>query len=370
MNWFEKTFEIAHDSHKPILSMEGIRGLAVFLVFMVHYVTLIEPWLVVDSTTFQMARSLRAMGNMGVDLFFVLSGYLIYGMLIKKKRPYFSYMGRRIQRIYPAFSFVLLLYLLLSFTIPSTSKIPQGWSGVLYVVQNFFLLPGMFDIPAIVSVAWSLSYEFFYYITMPLVIMVLNLRAWGSMARLRLFIAVSVLGFAGVAVYGGHVSLLMLIAGVVLFELAEFQRPRIMQGIGLAALVAAIALTTLLYPVKIMGWWKYAAMYVLFLLFCMECFTVNGLAARIFSHAPIRWLGNMSYSYYLIHGLALKLLFVLLAYVSPSSQNTNLLFWALLPIFFVLTLIPGVLLFVAIERPYSLMVQVGPRSDTRHTNAG
>ena len=86
MNWIKKTFEIPHAAHKQILPMEGIRGFAVFLVFLVHYVCAIEPWLLESSSTFQVATYIRSIGNIGVDLFFVLSGYLIYGMLIKKPR--------------------------------------------------------------------------------------------------------------------------------------------------------------------------------------------------------------------------------------------------------------------------------------------
>jgi exopolysaccharide production protein ExoZ len=60
----------------------------------------------------------------------------------------------------------------------------------------------------------------------------------------------------------------------------------------------------------------------------------------------MRRLGNMSYSYYLIHGLALKAAFMVL----PSSQ----MFLVLLPLAFALTLIPSMALFLLVERPLSL----------------
>jgi peptidoglycan/LPS O-acetylase OafA/YrhL len=82
MSWIRDTFEISHTNHQAILSMEGIRGFAVFLVFLVHYVTLVEPWILDDGTTYLISKEIRGIGNIGVDLFFVLSGYLIYGMLI------------------------------------------------------------------------------------------------------------------------------------------------------------------------------------------------------------------------------------------------------------------------------------------------
>ena len=139
LTWARQTFEITHTKNKTISSMEGIRGLAVFLVFLVHYVSLVEPWLLVDSMTSKLATHVHSIGNIGVDLFFVLSGYLIYGMLIEKQRTFGPYILRRIQRIYPAFIAVFLLYLLLSVIFPTEPKIPPNWGGAsIYILQNIF----------------------------------------------------------------------------------------------------------------------------------------------------------------------------------------------------------------------------------------
>src|SRR5262245_58284250 len=99
MNWLRQTFEISHSNHQTNRSMEGLRGVAVFMVFLVHFVAQCEPWLSPDSFTFDAAQSLRDVGHAGVDLFFVLSGYLIYGTLIKARKPFLPYLSRRVQRI-------------------------------------------------------------------------------------------------------------------------------------------------------------------------------------------------------------------------------------------------------------------------------
>lgn len=54
--------------------MEGMRGFAVFLVFLVHYVTLVKPWIANELALIAFSSGLHTIGNTGVDLFFVLSG--------------------------------------------------------------------------------------------------------------------------------------------------------------------------------------------------------------------------------------------------------------------------------------------------------
>lgn len=364
MSWIKNTFEISHAKHKAIISMEGIRGFAVFLVFLVHYVTLIEPWILEESTTAQVAIYIRSIGNIGVDLFFVLSGYLIYGMLIKKHRPFVGYLMKRIKRIYPTFTIVFILYLALSALFPDASKIPTEWAdgrpyewtdSLLFIIQNYLLMPGLFDVTAIITVAWSLSYEFFYYLFIPLLIASLSMRTWTVQHRIIFFLLTSFFFFGYFAVNGGPIRLLMFISGILLYETIESKAIKNMPPIGLPALLIAIIAMVIFKELHFEGWWKYALLYVLFFIFCLECFLLSGFTTRLFSNTPLRWLGNMSYSYYLIHGLSLKFIFLLLEKAYPAQNMDTLTFWLFLPPIFFLTLIPSVILFVYIEKPYSLV---------------
>lgn len=356
MNWIKNTFEIPHTTHKTIISMEGIRGFAVSLVFLVHYVTLIEPWLLDGSLTFQIATYIRSIGNVGVDLFFVLSGYLIYGMLIQEHRPFKNYIFRRIQRIYPTFTVVFVIYLCLSFLFPAESKIPGEWKdAVIFVIQNFLLLPGLFDVTAIITVAWSLSYEFFYYLVIPLLITTFSMRSWKTHYRVLFFVVVSLVFFYFFSIYSGPVRLLMFISGILLYETIDNKYIQSMPPIGLPALLIAIFSTVAIKTLGVYEIWKYGLLYVLFFIFCLECFLISGFASRIFSSSPLRWIGNISYSFYLIHGLALKFFFMLLERVYPAQHVEILMFWLLiLPVFF-LALIPSVMLFLYVEKPFSLV---------------
>ncbi|HAT31020.1 MAG TPA: acyltransferase [Janthinobacterium sp.] len=359
MTWLSEQFELArgaapgagHEGPSNIRPMEGLRGFAVLLVFLVHYVTTITPWLAPATPLFALARALHTVGNSGVDLFFVLSGYLIYGSLIARPQAIAGFLRRRLRRIYPAFSAVFLIYLALSYAIPGESKIPAGLAdGSLYLARNFLLLSGFDDKPPMIAVAWSLSYEMLYYLTIPGVIAVFDLRRRGAAWRLAFLILAVGAAAAGFAVFGGPARLLMFAAGIFLVEaegVALAPRP------GGALLALLLGLACLLTGAALIV--KVGALFAAFFWLCLACFHApHGWLARGFSRTALRWLGNMSYSYYLLHGLALKVAFHALAAVVPASPQGPLFFWGLLTPMLILTLLPPAALFLLVERPLSL----------------
>lgn len=232
--------------------------------------------------------------------------------------------------------------------------------GLIFVIQNFLLLPGLFDINAIITVAWSLSYEFFYYLIIPLLIGLLRLREWSWEARATLFGCASIFLFTYFAFYGGHIRLLMFISGILLFEVTEHKKIGDIPPVGLPALAFAIASVILLNAFEVNGWWQFALLFILFFVFCLDCFSSDGLTNRMFKFSPMRWLGNMSYSYYLIHGLALKFMFMVLATVYAQKGADDWIFWVGLPVAFIVTLVPSAFLFIFIEKPYSLCYKLAP----------
>lgn len=362
MEWLSNHFELSrHGGAQKLRPMEGLRGFAVFLVFLVHYATLIGPWVSARSALDGVLDAVHMMGNAGVDLFFVLSGYLIYGSLISRPQNFLRFMGRRLARIYPAFCVVFAIYVLLSFLRPEESKLPpralEAWT---YVLQNFLMLPGLFPIDPIISVAWSLSYEMFYYLAVPLCIALFGLRKRSGAVRVWFFVAVAAAIAGYCALYGGHVRLIMFVAGILLHEaLRKPQAAAPRSGYALALLVAALATTTMPYAGPGAFTVKILILFAAFFTVCYACFQQpDAWLARGFCWAPLRWLGNMSYSYYLLHGLALKACFLVLAMTVAHVQNEALFAAAMLPLMFLLTLLPSAALFLLVERPFSLAVPV------------
>jgi len=86
----------------------------------------------------------------------------------------------------------------------------------------------------------------------------------------------------------------------------------------------------------------------------LYCFAYRGVLQEVFSSTPLRWLGNMSYSYYLAHGLALNGLRLAAGRILPPDGGSTVVFAILLPAALLLTLAVSAALFVAVEKPLSL----------------
>jgi len=349
--------------------MEGLRGLAVLLVFFVHFHALFGETLARESWSHQVLEFLGTIGNAGVDLFFVMSGFLIYGALIRRETPFWSFMRRRVERIYPTFLAVFAIYLALSIAFPTQNKIHGSALGKsLYVLANLFLLPGIFNIQPMITVAWSLSYEFFFYLLLPLLILIFGARKRSSNSRI-VAIAIFWLSFGALSLFAGvenRTRMISFVSGMILYEITASGRFRNRLGrFGEWATVAAVLASFILFYTvhrprahsTINAFVPIMLLSAGFFLLSLYSFEMQGVLSRSFSWSPLRFLGNMSYSYYLIHGLTLQALAFGLKQFGMLRPSAAFV-WAMLLIAFAATWIVSTFLFLGVEKRYSL----APRS--------
>src|SRR4051812_18322890 len=102
--WAQR-FEINDGQRLPAL--EGLRGVAVALVFLQHYCGQFLNYTQLSGLTRQFAELFDKFGSYGVELFFVLSGYLIYCILLRRRPAFLAFMARRARRLYPSFAVAL-----------------------------------------------------------------------------------------------------------------------------------------------------------------------------------------------------------------------------------------------------------------------
>jgi peptidoglycan/LPS O-acetylase OafA/YrhL len=156
-----------------IPALDGLRGIAIILV-MLHHFTLYRPTSGVDAVI----GDVLFFGWTGVDLFFVLSGFLITGILLDTRdseRYFTTFYARRTLRIFPLYYLVLLLAFVVLPQFPAVHPVLVGndevraqWPYWLYVT-NFSIADGGW-VHGWVDVAWSLAIEEQFYLVWPLLI--------------------------------------------------------------------------------------------------------------------------------------------------------------------------------------------------------
>jgi peptidoglycan/LPS O-acetylase OafA/YrhL len=150
---------------RGIPGLDGLRAIAILLVFAYH-------------------SHIIEFGWAGVQLFFVLSGFLITGILLDMKdslsaREYFrKFYGRRFLRIFPLYYFYLAAMAVLAYWLMSVDVRPkymqiyfdQVWSAVLYVYDIFYRAVS-FQQSQFLDHFWSLSVEEQFYIIWPILLL-------------------------------------------------------------------------------------------------------------------------------------------------------------------------------------------------------
>ncbi len=358
MKYLFSLYDVSHKGHNAIVPLEGLRAIAAFMVFIVHYTAQFTPWIIQNSVTWDCIVYFRHIGSKGVALFFVISGFLIYGMLLTKNDSILVYLKKRIKRIYPTFLVVLVIYLCLSFLFPSESKLPESvYETIKYIIFNIFLIPGILPIEPIVRVSWSLSYEIFFYISIPLVIYFFHFKKHSKLYRVLILLLATIIGFILVHYkYDSHSEIIIFISGMLLYEFYQLEKiKKIAFNYSFITTILAIIIIkyyNLSYTLQLL------TLFVGFFLVCISCFNPKTQLAKICSSPLLRCYGNMSYSYYLIHGLTLKFLFYILNYFIPANHQWD---WALYFLFipmFIVTWCTSTGLFLLVEKPFSLTKKI------------
>ena len=352
-----------------LYALDGLRALAALHVFLVHYVALFA-FLLPEGATVRALRAAFTNGFQGAYLFFVLSGFLIYRSLLRRPQPLAGYLGRRVRRIYPTFAAVFVLYVALSAIFPERSKIP-GAGAAEYLLANAALLPGVFPIRPMVTVAWTLSYEIFFYLGIGLLVGGLGMRTWSPSARALFFVGMAALYLATGNAAGLQLApFLMFLPGILLFDLLDQRRnprqpapavdPRPLIPLMLAAGLAGVALAGFRGPAggleaTAASFRSHAGIGIAFGVLLWMSMGGSVHFNRFCMWRPLRSLGEVSYSFYLIHGLVLGAIAMALRPLIPPGSGTAWLFWSGLPIAVLAAAGVANALFIAVERRYSLI---------------
>lgn len=285
-------------SQQRIRQLDGVRALAILAVFAHHALQAKLLW-------------------MGVDLFFVLSGFLITGVLLDSKhhslRGFFAHFyERRVRRIlvpYLLFLFVASLFLGISWM--------KHW--YFYILLTNFLQPLHISYPEEFGPLWSLAVEEQFYLLWPLAVYFLNTR---QLKKLCIFLILLAPILRGMFHFEDYFSIYMLtpfrmdllaVGGLLCLQWRERQTQIEEWGTKLGAVLVLTGLAGMIV-LSHFHYAKYTNSRVSNVL-VYEAVLVIALGIMIYALGGARWLknsllgyiGRISYSMYLVHYLVLSL---------------------------------------------------------------
>jgi peptidoglycan/LPS O-acetylase OafA/YrhL len=160
--------------HKHMPSLDGLRGVAILLVLLHHFTGSMNA----EFTINRQFNNWAELGWTGVDLFFVLSGFLITGILYdaKSKRSFFkNFYARRSLRIFPLYYTALVLVILMT---PVLARLNlEGTANPAWIsiyATNFVISWKGLGAFGVLDHFWSLAVEEHFYFIWPAVVYFLN----------------------------------------------------------------------------------------------------------------------------------------------------------------------------------------------------
>lgn len=296
---------------RRIGSLDGIRGIAVLLVAAFHFGLLPFGWI-------------------GVQIFFVLSGYLITAILVREREyPLRFYLKRfywrRALRIFPLYYAFVSLCAVLFFLVRKRSLLI--FIPLLTYTYNWVKCATHTYDDSVVGHLWSLAVEEQFYLAWPVIVYLLPMSALRALVAATLVLAPALRAVApfvmpgsepGVFQYYATVAQLDAFAAgaaVAVFSLTRLRDARAAFWVWMAVLCAAGAIQCIstgarsdsaalgfpiFMPAKLQFAWGYTLIDIAGALAILAC--VRGVpVARVLEHNVLTRLGEVSYGFYVFH---------------------------------------------------------------------
>lgn len=282
-------------------SLHGLRGVASLMVFLAHITYgLFSNFYQDNAALMAFADYFANVGMFGVEIFFLISGYVITQSCLKYGPAQFA--GRRLLRIYPLFAFVTILY----FVVASVTTFDDGRATVPGLISNLLFVNLFFETVPLSPNAWSLTFEVIYYFSSFFLIYAIAKPSKYRFAYffLGLFASIYMLAAYGITAY--------YVIGVGLFFLMKGKIGETVKVpyANVWFLICAIAIVLLAGPFRIpptdyfeVEGWRLAAVGLMIATSLAVYLTLSSqtVFARLLDNRIFKFLGDISYSLYLVH---------------------------------------------------------------------
>ncbi|PPH39672.1 hypothetical protein C5C53_00220 [Rathayibacter sp. AY1E3] len=284
------------------VELDGLRGLAALGVVVYHFTTAFS----LDHPDAPPGSVALPFGEFGVQLFFVISGFVILMSADRARRPS-DFAISRVSRLYPAYWIAVVV----SIVVGALARVPGTDLTPLELLLNFTMVQRLLLVPNVNGAFWTLAVEMQFYLLVLLVLVLTKCRFTDRLVRV---LAVVWLGVAATASVAAH-----LVSGGVDVVSAPVA-VRVLANLTLAEYGPLFCVGMLLFLSRRQGRFELLAVPAALIaalnaqllhggpdgaVVLGVCAAVAVVAMRrrtaVLRWAPLLWLGRISYSLYILH---------------------------------------------------------------------
>lgn len=336
-----------------IQNIQALRGIAVLSVVFFHLLMIERKY----GGSRTILPDFFQFGMFGVDLFFVISGFVMFTVSRGKfqiPKHAFKFLYRRVARIYPTYWVYSILVLIVFLIRPSWVNNSQG--NQVDILSSFLLLPSH-TLP-LVMVGWTLIHEMYFYLMFFVIFLLIPERhltyailLWGIGVVLLNLNSESSSPVIGII---SHPLTLEFLGGCILASIYYKKEFKIKSSILL--LLAGLSLFAAIYgylsynratgQIAPLGWWRIVifGMPALLMVYCLTNVERNGFVI----HSSLIYIGDASYSLYLSHGLTLSAIGRVWSIFPSDDVLDNII---IMPFLVIPVLIVGFISYRMVEKP-------------------
>lgn len=336
--------------------LDGVRGVAILFVIYYHYFH--QRISVEVGTPIAFFKALTASTWSGIDLFFVLSGFLIGGILYDARASNFyfrTFYTRRVFRILPLYILFCLLFFLATQTLPAsrfdglgTGGEPIPWLAYATFTQNFWIASHATWVPFWLTVTWSLAIEEHFYLVCPFLIRYVKKIV---IALVIIIVAAPFFRIAAYLFYQSDIAAYVVspgradalglgVLGAILLRREKFrnwlhEHPSELWG-SFWVLQAGVLLISTNDPhhsgmiMMTLGYTWLSCYYLCVLLIAVS--QRDSLLSRILRSRPLIWIGSIAYGSYLFHQFVNSILHALIFSAAPTVSGVKEILTTLLAV--------------------------------------